>query len=265
MNKIENAIQTVHKIDHAPGKNKLNQVHPLVKIILNIFYLVMLTSINKYDFITTVAMSIYLIILGIIQDVKIVELIKRFKLIILFLLIVGFANPILDRTTVTYIGIIPITTGIISMTTLVLKSLFAVISTYFLITSTEIEEICCSLKLLHIPNILIITIMLTYRYIILFLKEVQRMWTAYQMRAPKQKGINYKVWGSMIGSLMIRSIDRAKTVYESMELRGFNPETSFCQNTRINIRDMLCMILGIALILIFRYIPVFEIIGNIFI
>lgn len=119
--------------------------------------------------------------------------------------------------------------------------------------------------MIHVPNILITVFMLIYRYIMVFLKEVERIWTAYSLRAPKQKGVNYKVWGSMIGSLMIRSIDKAETVYESMELRGFNPDTFFTNNQKIDKISVTYLIVNGILIVVLRFIPILEMIGNIFI
>ncbi|MDO4943384.1 MAG: energy-coupling factor transporter transmembrane component T, partial [Lachnospiraceae bacterium] len=258
MDKIEDAIQTVHKLDHQPGEHLFQNVHPLAKVLITICYIVLLTSIEPYDLTTTLSMSVYLILISMIQNISIKDIIKRFKVIFLLLIAVGAANPILDQTVVSYIGILPVTTGMISMLTLILKGFFAVISSLILISSTGIEEICYSLKLLHIPNMIIMTIMLIYRYIVLFLKEMQRIWISYQMRAPRQKGINYKAWGSMIGSLMIRSIDKAEIVYESMELRGYQPENFFLEDRKFDRYSLLYFLLGLAVILIFRYLSIFE-------
>ena len=214
MNKIDNAIKTVHHMDyHANHNGYLNKIHPLVKLLITIIYIVLLTSIDKYNLVTTLAMSIYLILVSIIGDLSIKNALKSLKVVLLLLFILGIANPILDKTIITYIGIVPVTTGMISMFTLLLKGILAILASYFLILTTSIEEICYALKMIHMPNILITVVMLIYRYIIVFLKEVQRIWVAYQMRAPKQKGVHYKAWGSLIGSLMLRSIDRAQVVY----------------------------------------------------
>lgn len=266
MNKIEDAIYTVHKLDNESNKGTfLNKIHPLSKLIITVFYILILTSINKYDLTTTLELGIYLLLISIIYDLSIKDCVKRLKPIFLLLIVIGIANPILDRTVITKIWQIPITTGMISMLTLILKGVFTIISSYFLIITTSIEKICSALKMLHIPNILITIFMLIYRYIMVFLKEVERIWTAYSLRAPKQKGVNYKVWGSMIGSLMIRSIDKANTVYESMELRGFNPDTFFMNQQKIDKISIMYLIINFVLIILFRFIPIFEIIGNIFI
>ena len=266
MNKIEDAIYQVHYIDNNSNNNNiLNKIHPLVKLIISVIYILFLTSINKYNLTITLAMSIYLIVVSIIGDLSIKNCIKRLKIVLFFLIIIGIANPILDRQVVTSIGIIPITTGMISALTLILKGIFAIISSYFLIVTTGVENICYALKKLHIPNILITIFMLIYRYIIVLLKEVQKIWIAYSLRAPKQKGIHFKAWGSMIGSLMIRSIDKAEVIYQAMELRGFSPDNFFMKNQKIDRTSIIYFMAGLLLLLIIRFIPVFDLIGNIFV
>ena len=266
MSKMQNAINEIHNIDNNSAKNSFfSKIHPLLKLLITVIYIILLTSINKYDLITTITMSVYWIIVSIIGDISIKTCIKRLKIVFLLLIFIGIANPILDRTIITYIGVIPITTGMISMITLILKGFFAIISSYLLIATTSIEDICYSLKILHIPNTLITVFMLIYRYIIVFLKEVEKIWIAYSLRAPKQKGVNFSAWGSMIGSLMIRSIDRAQVVYESMELRGFNPDKFFVKSQKINKVSIIYFCGMILLLIVIRFFPVFEIIGNVFV
>lgn len=77
------------------------------------------------------------------------------------------------------------------------------------------------LSTLKMPQSLIVVIMLIQRYLILFFKETDRTLLAYSLRAPGQKGISIKTWGTLVGSMMLRSIDRAMNVYQSMVLRGF--------------------------------------------
>ena len=266
MNKIEDAIYQVHYIDNNSNNNNiLNKIHPLVKLIISVIYILFLTSINKYNLTITLAMSIYLIIVSIMGDLSIKNCIKRLKIVLFLLIIIGIANPILDRQIVTSIGIIPITTGMISALTLILKGIFAIISSYFLIVTTGVENICYALKKLHIPNILITIFMLIYRYIIVFLKEVQKIWIAYSLRAPKQKGIHFKAWGSMICSLMITSIDKAEVIYQAMELRGFSPDNFFMKNQKIDKTSIIYFMAGLLLLLIIRFIPIFDLIGNVFV
>lgn len=266
MSKIEDAIYEIHHMDNMANSNRfLNKIHPLVKLLITVLYIIMLTSINKYDLIKTLSMSIFLMVVSIIGDLSVWHAVKKLKFLFLILFFIGIANPILDRNIYFYLGSLPITTGIVSMITLFLKGCFAIICSYFFIATTSIENICYALKVIHIPNVIVTVIMLIYRYMIVFLKELQRIWTAYSMRAPKQKGFNIKSWGSMIGSLMIKSIDKAQIVFESMEMRGFNPDTCFVKEQKITVESYMLLILGVMLVLAIYFIPIFQVVGSIFI
>ena len=67
-------------------------------------------------------------------------------------------------------------------------------------------------------------ILLIDRYIYILGQEAERIMTAYKLRAPSQKGIHYKAWGPLVGQWLIRSMERAQIVYESMTLRGYQGE-----------------------------------------
>lgn len=94
--------------------------------------------------------------------------------------------------------------------------------------------------------------MLVYRYIILFLKETERMTDAYMLRAPGQKGVHYKAWGTMIGQLLLRSMDRAQTVYDSMMLRGYNGEFYLRCKHKAGNGDYLYMLVWTAVLTFIR-------------
>ncbi|MFQ6930295.1 MAG: CbiQ family ECF transporter T component [Eubacterium sp.] len=86
-------------------------------------------------------------------------------------------------------------------------------------------------------------IQLIYRYINVLLKETKRIVVeAYSLRAPGQKGINFKAWGSLPGQLLLRSIDRATDVHNSMSLRGYNFNNVRIRNYKLSSRDYVWMI-----------------------
>ena len=69
----------------------------------------------------------------------------------------------------------------------------------------------------------------TYRYIGVMMEEVAVMSEAYSLRAPGQKGIHISAWGSFLGQLLLRSMDRAEALYHSMRLRGFRGEYYYAE------------------------------------
>ena len=88
------------------------------------------------------------------------------------------------------------------------------------------------------PDILVTLLLLTYRYIGVMLEEVVIMSEAYSLRAPGQKGIHISAWGSFLGQLLLRSMDRAEGLYHSMLLRGFRGEYYYADVPKCGVSGM---------------------------
>ena len=263
MSKIGGAIREIHRIDESASKNQwMNRIHPLVKLLVTVSYIAVVVSFQKYDIAGLAGMVIYPVAGFILSELSFWESVKRLRLVLPFICFLGILNPIFDKNYVLIAGM-QISAGILSMITLILKGLFSVLASYLLIATTSIDKICYALRLLHIPKAMVTQFMLTYRYITVLLEEVNRITQAYSLRAPKQKGIHFKVWGSLTGQLLLRSMDRANEVYESMLLRGYNEYYGYMKE-RISIRakDMVYLLFWIGIIAVFRIYPVIMIIGN---
>lgn len=222
MNKLENAVYEMKLLEEqAGGCGRLNSLPALFKVMITVWYILLTVSFHKYDIFGLLGMGIYPLVLFLIYEIPFRQCIKRIKIILPFLLLVGIANPFLDKNILTSLGKWQVSGGVVSMSVLILKGFFSVLAGYLLIVSTSIEKICGALQKIHMPSILITMILLIYRYISLLLKETNRVIQAYALRAPGQKGAQFKAWGSLAGLLLLRSMDRAENVYESMCLRGF--------------------------------------------
>ena len=154
-----------------------------------------------------------------------------------------------------YAGPLAVTGGMLSLGVLLAKGLFCFLAVWVLIASTGMEAVCAALQQLHCPRVLTTTILLIYRYIVLLLQEGNRLSTAYALRAPGQKGIQFRAWGSLLGQLLLRSIDRAQLVYESMQLRGFAGAFPLAAKKH---GGWLFLAVTLCYCAVFRAVPVFE-------
>lgn len=264
MNKIRRSLFEIQTISEMAQKDQwINRIHPLVKLFITIFYIAILVSFNRYHLTGTLGMIIYPLIVFELGEISIKEALYKLRLILPLVCFVGILNPVFDTTPCGTFSGINITTGMISMSTLILKGILSVLASYLLIATTTIEEICFALRILHIPKIIVTQILLIYRYIFVLLSEAEQITHAYSLRAPGQKGIHFKVWGSLIGLLLLRSMDRADEVYQSMCLRGYQGEFYYKSNRKIKFSDIVYLFVWITIILIFRIYPIFELIGNI--
>ena len=230
MKSIEDHLLELNKLQNLQQRSHwMNKLHPLGTLLVCVFYILTVASVDKYDLQKLILLAIFPVFCFIVGELSFKDGIYRMRLILPLVIFVGIFNPFFDRTPLMQIGAssanpdgIWITGGLVSMVTLMLKGFLSVLSAYILIAITSIEEICYALRILHVPRIIVIVILLIYRYFGMMGAEADRITTAYQLRAPSQKGIHYKAWGTLVGQWLLRSMDRANVVYESMMLRGFN-------------------------------------------
>ena len=86
-----------------------------------------------------------------------------------------------------------------------------------------------------------------------------------QLRAPGQRGVHYKVWGPLIGQMLLRSMDRANDLYDSMQLRGFDGEFRTGREEPLKAADFLWPLIWAAIIILLRLFPVAELVGALFV
>ena len=253
MDRIDRAVSDFHSMEEeARGKGWLQDLNPLTKLFCTVFYLVILLSFHKYDLSGVLLMGAYPVLLFTLGRIPVRPMWRRMALILIPICLVGIANPFFDRTPVSA-GTPAITGGMVSMVTLLLKGLFAVSAAYLLMVTTTMEDLCRALRKLHVPAVLVTVIMLVHRYLIVFLQAADKLTDAYRLRAPGRKGIHFRQWGSLAGMLLLRSVDRADAVYQSMTLRGFHGEFPSGREKPFTRTDLAFISITVIASIIIRY------------
>ncbi len=263
MNRLERAIRDLHELDAlAERQTYLGRLHPAGVTLAVLLFMVTTVSFGKYDLMGVLGMAPGLLLLFALSGLSFGRTMKRMSGVLVFLAVFGLFNPILDREVISTVAGIPLTSGMVSMAVLLLKGFFCLGASGCLAASIGMEGICRGLQALHIPRLLIIVILLIYRYLILLLQEGNRIFTAYELRAPGQKGIHYTAWGSLLGQLLLASMSQAEQVYDSMELRGFDGHFVFNGTNgetekTVWIRTTGFVLVTMAYLLLFRTVPIF--------
>ena len=190
---------------------------------------------------------------------------QKLRMVLPLVCAVGLLNPLFDRQIVVQVGTLAVSGGVLSMLTLILKGVFCLLASFLLMATTTIEAICRALRQLHVPKLLTNLLLLTFRYVGLLLSEVAVMQQAYSLRAPGQKGIHISAWGSFLGQLLLRSMDRAQALYESMELRGFSGEFPGAVRGRGSAASWPYALVCPALMLLARYFDLSALMGGLFV
>lgn len=264
MNPVLSSLTEIREIEAESVRDSaIHRLHPLAKFTVTIFYIALLSSFDRYDLTGMIPYLIYPLLIAGISGVSLLRGIYRLRLVLPLLMAVGIFNPILDRTPVAGAGGLILTAGWLSMITLMLKGILCLLAAYLLTVTTEIYALCRSLRLIHVPEMLVTLFLLTVRYIHVLIREAAVMTDAYMLRAPGQRGIRMDAWGSFLGELLLRSIDRAQEIYAGMQLRGYTGDFPAISLQTFSVKDMIYTAGCITAFLLCRLIPVTEIIGRI--
>ncbi len=235
---IGSVLEVKHIDELSKHKNPINKIHPLFKLIVTLAYICILASFSRYEVVGLLPFILYPVIVIMVCDIPLGKIFKRVLFIEPFIVFTGILNPVFDRNVVE-IGSLSFSGGWLTFISLLIRSTLMVTAGFLLIATTGIDDIAKTLSLLRVPSVFVLLFLLTYRYIFVLMDEAGRLLKAYHMRAPGQSGVKIKVWGSMVGQLLIRTFNRAQTIYQSMVLKGYNGKYSFLSSRLVKPGDII--------------------------
>jgi cobalt/nickel transport system permease protein len=109
---------------------------------------------------------------------------------------------------------------------IVIKAVAIVLTAYSIFGSSRFDVSMLALQRLKCPKIIVQMLLFTYRYVFVFLAEMQRMETAMRARGfIKRTDLRtLRVIGNFIGTLLIRSFERTERIYKAMLSKGYQGE-----------------------------------------
>lgn len=259
MNRFDNMLGEMCSIDREASKEGwLNEMHPLVKLLVTIWYICFVISFKNNMLTGILSMSVYLIICFLMADISICKCLKRMRTVLFAFFIIGGANILFSEN---------FSTGVTGAAGFWCKGVMSVFAVYILIVTTSVDDICEALRIVHVPGLLVTVIMLIYRYINILIKETKRLSESYFVLSPGQKGIHIKAWGQFAGNFMLRSIDRAKRVYDSMNMAGYEWRilSGNHKKYKLGAGSLIWLFAWTGIVAVFRMVPVFELVGNVFV
>ena len=265
MNKMEKALWELSEMDELAAQDSpIHRLSPTAKLLTAIAYILVVVSYHKYDLSGLIVMLLYPVLLFQLSDIPITVCFYKLRIVLPLVMAVGLFNPFFDRAPFFYLGSVPVSGGVVSMLTLMLKGVLCLMVSFLLMATTPIDSLCAALRKLHIPGMLVTLLLLTYRYVGVMTEELAVMTYAYHLRAPGQKGIHVSAWGSFLGQLLLRSMDRAQELYSSMLLRGYHDHFHYAPMKTFDLRDGLFLVGCVAIFLLLRFVNIAQLLGSIF-
>ncbi len=266
MNQMNQALHELSEMDGLAARHSfIHDRNAGVKLSATVLYILIVVSFSKYEAGRLLPMILWPVLLFQISGIPLGTCFYKLRIVLPLVLAVGLFNPLFDRNIIMRIGGIGISGGVLSMITLMMKGVFCLMASFLLVATTSIDRICAALRRIHVPAILTTLLLLTYRYVGVMVEEVAIMMDAYSLRAPGQKGIAMKAWGSFLGQVLLRSMDRAQELYGSMQLRGYQDRFYYVEQKSADVRDVCFLALSLLFFLIVRLFGVTDLLGGLFV
>ncbi len=266
MNKMEKALHELGEMDDLAAQDSfVHRLHPAAKLLSTVVYIVLTVSFGKYQLSALLPMLLWPLLLFQISGVPLRTCFYKLRIVLPLVMAVGLFNPFFDRAPLLTVGGLAVSGGVISMITLMLKGLFCLMASFLLMATTPIDSLCAALRRLFVPKMLVTLLLLTYRYVGVMTEELAVMTEAYALRAPGQKGIHSSAWGSFLGQLLLRSMDRAQELYSSMLLRGYHEHFHYAPIRRFRALDAAWLGGSALLFALLRFVNVSQALGSLFV
>ena len=246
----------------ARGDTALHRLHPGVKLMGTLCYLVCLMSLGPYDLLRLSPFLFYPLTATVLGEVPPGILLRRTLLALPFSLFAGIGSLIFDRNVVYSLRSLPVTGGMIACGSILVRTLLVVWAVLLLMAVTPLSDLTQQLRRMRLPEILVRLFEMTYRYAGTLLEEAGRMETAYALRSGGKKALEMRHMGAFVGGLLLKSHARAQRVYQAMCLRGYGKRLAGEAPKRLCRNDMVYGILVIGSTLCFRLVDIPELLGR---
>jgi len=142
--------------------------------------------------------------------------------------------------------------GVLYAARISIKSNVIIIMLIALVASTSILTLGHAMHELRVPKKIVHLFFFTYRYIHVIHREYLRLVNAMKVRGfrPGTNMHTYKTFAYLVGMILVRSSDRAQRVHNAMLCRGFRGNLYSLSEFSLKARDMISLILMLALILV---------------
>jgi cobalt/nickel transport system permease protein len=219
---MERARRQVGSLDDlARLDSPVHRLDPRVKVLVTLVYVVCVVSFGKYDLGRLAPLAMYPAVVIGLARLPLRPLVRWILPALPLVLLIGVANPFLDREVVGYVGGFAIAGGWVSFGSIAARLLLTVLAGLLLAATTGMQGVCGGLAGLGVPRVVTTQLLLMFRYLFVLTEEAGRVLRAHRLRAAGN-GIALRMAGPLSGRLLLRAMDRAQRIHQAMLCRGFD-------------------------------------------
>jgi len=239
MARIDTTIFDLGSLDAlAYRRSSIHALDPRIKLVTTALFVLAVVSFDKYTLSALLPFALFPLALFVRADLPAAQILKKLWLALPFVLFIGIFNPWFDQRPLLQLGPLTITGGWVSFASIMLRSVLTVTAALTLIATTSFTGICMAMEKLGCPRVFALQLLFLYRYLFVLIEEATRLIRARALRSFHGRGRELKVFGSLLGQLLLRSLERAQRIHLAMQCRGFDGEIRMRKPLGIRSRDL---------------------------
>lgn len=260
--KIDNWLFEIGTLDQlAMQDTSVHRLDPRAKLITTIGFIVTVVSFNRYELSALMPLVLYPVAVAAAGQIPFGYLVRKLLIASPFALLVGVCNPILDRAPMLVSDGVTISGGWISFASIAMRFCLTVSSVLVLVGITGFPAVCTALGRMGMPRVFTSQLLFLYRYLFVLTEEGLRMSRARALRSFKGKGLGIRVYGHMLGQLLLRTLDRAARIHQAMRCRGFDGEVRMSRRFKLRCVDLVFVTGWLAFFGVARCINLSQMLG----
>ncbi|AJE04829.1 cobalt ABC transporter permease [Geobacter pickeringii] len=263
MASLDGALLDFKRLDQlATGNTPLHRLDPRAKVLVVLVFIISVISFNRYEVSALVPFFIFPLAMVSLGNLPAGYLARKIALLCPFALMVGVFNPLFDREILVHLGPVGISGGWISFASIIVRSVLTVGGALVLVGVTGFTSVCSALERMGMPQTFAVQLLFLYRYIFVLTEEGARMARARELRSFGRRGMEVRVFGSLVGHLLLRTWERAERIHLAMLCRGFRGEFHLRRPYRFGVPEILFITGWTALFILFRLVNVPALFGG---
>lgn len=212
------------------------QVNATLKVALTFMLLILLSVSRNFHFV--IIIDVYLlVILSIMKADDIVKILKVSLVMTIFTFVIMLPAFIQGNS---YSSI------------MITSKVFSTITAIGILThSTKWSSITSSLKRFLVPDLFILVLDITIKYIVMLGDFTLNMLYSLKLRSVGKNRSKYTSLSGIAGTMFLKSKEMAEEMYYAMECRGFTGEYNVCDRSGFTVADVFYLILNLGILLVF--------------
>lgn len=232
------------------------------KAVVTLAYIAVLMSFDRYQLSALTPFALFPLAMLSMGQLPVRPLARKIAVAAPFAILVGLFNPWLDREPVATVGPWVISGGWLSFASILVRFTLTVGAALILVATTGMYRLGAGLERLGLPQLFVTQLLFLYRYLFVVADEGGRMVRSVRLRSAGSEALSLRVYGSLVGHLLLRSMDRADRVHRAMVARGFDGEVRTLDPGRFRWTETIFVIGWLSFFAVARWWNIAELSGR---